>query len=89
MKLKFRNNNDGDPEIGLDGQLELGLADRDDREGDWALQLLKSLQRAPQEIVDKLDSELLGAVLREVAKSGGDAGAVARLALSLLERCGK
>ncbi len=86
MKLKFRNNNDGDPEISLDGQLELGLADR---EGDWALQLLKSLQRAPQEIVDKLDSELLGAVLREVAKSGGDAGAVARLALSLLERCGK
>jgi len=88
MRLKFRGGGNGE-------SLDVGFAETLDavgpaeREEDWALLLLRSLQKAPKEIVVIMDGELPKAVLREAAKSEGDAGAIARLALSLLERCGR
>ncbi|WP_052883116.1 hypothetical protein [Thermoproteus tenax] len=53
----------------------------------WALDFIKSLERAPREVLDKLGPEVLEAALREAANLDGDAGVVARLAITLLRRC--
>ncbi len=86
MKLKVKEKNNGEDDLGLDLAGPLSIVEKIDKD-DWALSFLKSLEKAPREVVDMLNGDLLKAVLKEVAKTEGDAGVVARLAISLLERC--
>lgn len=82
MKLKIKERGDGD--LGLDiAEASTIVEGRED----WALSFLKSLEKAPSEVVEMLNGDLMKLVLKEVAKTAGDAGAVARIALSLLEKC--
>ncbi|MEZ0248689.1 MAG: hypothetical protein ABWJ97_05400 [Thermoproteus sp.] len=83
MKLKLKENGHEQDSIEISEYLDVQTA------SDWALSFLRSLGRAPREVLDMASGELLKAVLKELAKTDGDAGAVARLAVMLLEKCGK
>ncbi|MEL9989757.1 MAG: hypothetical protein QXP98_04675 [Thermoproteus sp.] len=83
MKLKLKENGHEPDSIEMPDYIDVQATN------DWALSFLKSLGKAPREVLDMINGELLKAVLKELAKTDGDAGAVARLAVMLLERCGK